>query len=50
MRVVEKGPGQGVAKLQTIEEVPSLPLTQAAYLPGEAFDEMYAPDGTPRPH
>ena len=50
MWVVEKGPGQGVAKLQTIEEVPSLPITQAAYLPGEAFDEMYAPDGTPRPH
>ena len=39
-----------MAKLQTIEEVPSLPLTQAAYIPGEAFDEMYAPDGTPRAH
>ncbi len=39
-----------MAKAQIIEEVPSLPLTQAAYLPGEAFDEMYAPDGAPRPH
>lgn len=39
-----------MAKLQTVEEVPSLPLTQAAYLPGEAFDEMYAADGSPRPH
>ena len=39
-----------MARAQTIEEIPSLPLTQAAYLPGEAFDEMYAPDGTPRAH
>ena len=47
---VEKGSGRSVAKLQAIEEVPSLPLTQAAYIPGAAFDEMYAADGTPRAH
>jgi len=39
-----------VARTQTIEDVPTLPLTQAAYLPGEAFDEMYDADGTPRAH
>src|SRR5271156_5845445 len=32
----------------TLEEV--LPLTQAAYLPGRAYDEMIAPAGDVRPH
>ena len=27
-----------------------LPLTQAAYLPGRAYDEMIAPEGAVRPH
>ena len=33
-----------------MQEAPVLPITQAAYLPGEAFDEMYAADGTVREH
>ena len=37
-----------VAKDAILEDV--LPLTQAAYLPGRAYDEMFAPDGAVRPH
>ncbi|HTX50880.1 MAG TPA: circularly permuted type 2 ATP-grasp protein [Caulobacteraceae bacterium] len=37
-----------VAKDGSFEEV--LPLTQAAYLPGRAYDEMIAPDGSVRGH
>jgi uncharacterized circularly permuted ATP-grasp superfamily protein len=42
--------GDGVAKVQTIEQEEALPLTQAAYLPGLAYDEMFAPGGLTRPH
>jgi uncharacterized circularly permuted ATP-grasp superfamily protein len=45
-----KGAGRRVARAHTIEDIPTLPLTQAAYLPGEAFDEMYDRDGAPRAH
>jgi uncharacterized circularly permuted ATP-grasp superfamily protein len=38
--------GERVATAETIETAQS----EAAYLPGEAFDEMYAPDGEVRPH
>ena len=31
-----------------MDEAPLLPMTQAAYLPGVAFDEMYEPDGRVR--
>jgi uncharacterized circularly permuted ATP-grasp superfamily protein len=37
-----------VAKDATLEE--PLPLMQAAYLPGRAYDEMIAPDGAVREH
>src|SRR3984957_10137505 len=37
-----------VAKDALLEDV--LPLTQAAYLPGRAYDEMIAPGGAVRPH
>src|SRR5579871_7044722 len=37
-----------VAKDARVEDV--LPLTQAAYLPGRAYDEMIAPEGAVRPH
>jgi uncharacterized circularly permuted ATP-grasp superfamily protein len=37
-----------VAKDGSFDEV--LPLTQAAYLPGRAYDEMIAPDGAVRGH
>jgi len=37
-----------VAKDARAEDV--LPLTQAAYLPGRAYDEMIAPGGDVRPH
>jgi len=37
-----------VAKDGSFDEV--LPLTQAAYLPGRAYDEMIAPDGEVRAH
>src|SRR5208282_5439765 len=37
-----------VAKDASLEEV--LPLTQAAYLPGRAYDEMIAAGGAVRPH
>ena len=36
-----------VAKDALLEDV--LPLTQAAYLPGRAYDEMIAPGGAVRP-
>ncbi|HET9161563.1 MAG TPA: circularly permuted type 2 ATP-grasp protein [Caulobacteraceae bacterium] len=44
-----RGFGPRVGKLQTVE-TPSLPLPEAAYLPGAAYDEMFAPDGSVRPH
>src|SRR5580698_3713294 len=37
-----------VARDAILEDV--LPLTQAAYLPGRAYDEMIAPAGAVRPH
>jgi uncharacterized circularly permuted ATP-grasp superfamily protein len=45
---IQMSPDQGVAKDVTHEDV--LPLTQAAYLPGVAFDEMFEPGGGVRPH
>ena len=44
-----RGGGSRVAKLHSVE-APSLPLPDAAYLPGVAYDEMFAPDGTVRAH
>src|SRR5436190_23888064 len=44
-----RGYGSSVAKLQSVE-APSLPLPDAAYLPGAAYDEMFARDGTVRDH
>jgi uncharacterized circularly permuted ATP-grasp superfamily protein len=38
-----------VEKLQSVY-TPSVPLPDAAYLPGAAYDEMFAPDGTVRAH
>jgi uncharacterized circularly permuted ATP-grasp superfamily protein len=39
-----------VAKVQSVEEAPGLPLPQAAYIPGRAYDEMFRPDGSVREH
>ena len=36
--------------IQTLAEAPPLPMTEAAYLPGVAYDEMFTPDGEVRPH
>jgi uncharacterized circularly permuted ATP-grasp superfamily protein len=44
-----RGYRTSVAKLQSVE-APSLPLPQAAYLPGAAYDEMFERDGSVRPH
>lgn len=44
-----RGLRTSVAKLQTVE-APSLPLPPAAYMPGAAYDEMFARDGQVRPH
>jgi hypothetical protein len=38
------------AKIQDIDDTPSLPMTGAAYLPGAAYDEMIAQGGDVRPH
>ena len=38
--------GERVSRAQTIEK----PASEAAYLLGDAFDEMYAPDGEVRGH
>jgi hypothetical protein len=41
---------EGVAaKIQDLE-TPTLPMTEAAYLPGIAYDEMFAPGGEVRSH
>jgi uncharacterized circularly permuted ATP-grasp superfamily protein len=39
---------KAVARDAILED--TLPLTQAAYLPGRAYDEMIAPEGAVRPH
>ena len=39
-----------MAKAQTKDDVPALPLAQEGYKTGEAFDEMYSDDGKPRAH
>src|SRR5204863_8842866 len=44
-----RGLGSRVAKLQSVD-APSLPLPDAAYLPGAAYDEMFAADGAVRAH
>ena len=38
------------AKTQTLEGAPTLPMTEAAYLPGVAYDEMFTPQGEVRRH
>ncbi|MEJ2816686.1 MULTISPECIES: circularly permuted type 2 ATP-grasp protein [unclassified Caulobacter] len=38
------------AKIQDLDDTPSLPMTGAAYLPGAAYDEMIAPGGDVRAH
>jgi len=38
------------AKISNIDDAPILPMTEAAYLPGVAYDEMFAPDGSVREH
>lgn len=38
------------AKTKTLVDAPTLPMTEAAYLPGIAYDEMFTPDGEVRPH
>jgi uncharacterized circularly permuted ATP-grasp superfamily protein len=38
------------AKIQDIDDTPSLPMTGAAYLPGVAYDEMIAKGGDVRAH
>jgi uncharacterized circularly permuted ATP-grasp superfamily protein len=44
-----RGIGSSVAKLKSVE-APTLPLPDAAYLPGVAYDEMFAADGAVRAH
>jgi uncharacterized circularly permuted ATP-grasp superfamily protein len=44
-----RGYRTGVAKLQSVD-APSLPLPQAAYLPGAAYDEMFTAEGVVREH
>src|SRR3954463_16630937 len=44
-----RGYRTSVAKLQAVE-APTLPLPQAAYLPGAAYDEMFDREGSVRPH
>ena len=39
-----------MAKIQEIETAPAAPASEPAYLPGVAYDEMYAPGGVVRPH
>ncbi len=39
-----------VTKQSDIDTVPVLPMTQAAYLPGAAYDEMFADGGDVREH
>lgn len=38
------------AKIQSLDEAPNLPMTGAAYLPGVAYDEMFAAGGDVRAH
>jgi uncharacterized circularly permuted ATP-grasp superfamily protein len=38
------------AKTQTLVDAPTLPMTEAAYLPGVAYDEMFTPEGDVRSH
>ena len=38
------------AKTQTLVDAPTLPMTEAAYLPGLAYDEMFTADGEVRSH
>ena len=44
--------GDSVAQVQTAQIKPAgrLPPSQSAYLPGEAYDEMFAAGGATRPH
>src|SRR4051812_35150103 len=44
-----RGYRSSVAKLLSVE-APTLPLPDAAYLPGAAYDEMFAADGAVRAH
>lgn len=39
-----------MTNLQSIKDAPGLPLPQAAYMPGRAYDEMFAADGSVREH
>ena len=47
MRNVDKSVA---AKTQTLVDAPTLPMTEAAYLPGLAYDEMFTADGDVRSH
>jgi len=39
-----------VAKIKSVEDAPGLPLPEAAYMPGRAYDEMFLADGSVREH
>jgi len=46
----DSDPDVTVASVKTNDMPPGLPMMQAAYLPGLAFDEMYAAGGEVRDH
>ena len=46
----ETDPGVTVTSVKNQGDAPGLPMTEAAYLPGQAFDEMYAVGGDVRDH
>ncbi len=48
--VNETDPDVSVAITDTLDANPALPMTDAAYLPGLAFDEMYVEGGSVRSH
>ncbi len=48
--VNETDPDVSLAAAEPLDLAPALPMTDAAYLPGAAFDEMYAPGGDVRSH
>ncbi len=39
-----------MAKIKSVEDAPGLPLPEAAYMPGRAYDEMFLADGSVREH
>jgi uncharacterized circularly permuted ATP-grasp superfamily protein len=44
------GGSLSLANVRSIKEAPGLPLPEAAYLPGKAYDEMFAVEGSVREH